>query len=117
MVHQQGQVVFCAFLSVLSINQDIIFKHIPVTTAVVQGSINTEVIAIHKDHLGLAQFGSIDDDGYSVLTQHLLQMMKQAPSVILKNWEKYSLSLCGGYKWSNNPGIAFVNLAELIKLI
>ncbi|KAF8519138.1 hypothetical protein BU17DRAFT_47991, partial [Hysterangium stoloniferum] len=88
--------------------------HVPVISAVVQGSVNTEVIAIHKDHLGLAHFSSVFDNEYSILTQHLLLMARQAPSVILRYWEKHSLVLCKGYQWSNNPGMMLHISASLM---
>ncbi|KAF8519397.1 hypothetical protein BU17DRAFT_22048, partial [Hysterangium stoloniferum] len=58
--------------------------HVPVFSAVVPGAINTQALAIHKTHMGLAQFTSRDDNEYDVLMQCLLQMFEKAPSAILK---------------------------------
>ncbi|KAF8527155.1 hypothetical protein BU17DRAFT_39893, partial [Hysterangium stoloniferum] len=67
-------------------------KHVPVISAVVPGSTNAEVFGLHKNHMGLIQFGSMDDDDYLMLARNLLRMVERAPSYILPNWS------------TNNPG-------------
>ncbi|KAF8512223.1 hypothetical protein BU17DRAFT_96494 [Hysterangium stoloniferum] len=77
--------------------------HVPVSSAVVPGSVDTQVVAIHKNHLGLAQFDSNADEGYDSITRLIHQITNQAPLAIHKNWETNSLVLCKGSQWCNNP--------------
>ncbi|KAF8526579.1 hypothetical protein BU17DRAFT_40487, partial [Hysterangium stoloniferum] len=99
--------VFCYEAYGTARSSDSPMDHVPAFSAVVQGAINVESLAIHKTHMGLAQFTSHDDSEYDVLLQHLLQMICKAPSDILKNWEKHSVSLGRQNQLLNNPGIVF----------
>ncbi|KAF8519406.1 hypothetical protein BU17DRAFT_47785, partial [Hysterangium stoloniferum] len=87
------------------------FFHVPAFSAVVQGAINTQALAIHKTHMGLAQFTSRDDNEYDVLMQCLLQMVEKASFAILTNWEKHCVSLGRQNQFFKNPGIVF-NIRE-----
>ncbi|KAF8524669.1 hypothetical protein BU17DRAFT_42687, partial [Hysterangium stoloniferum] len=65
--------------------------HVPIFSAIVPGSTNTEVFGLHKNHMSLVQFSSMDDD-YFTLARNLLRMVEKAPSGILPKWS------------TNNPG-------------
>ncbi|KAF8524260.1 hypothetical protein BU17DRAFT_6911, partial [Hysterangium stoloniferum] len=55
---------------------------VPITSVVVPGLVHAKVFIFHKDHMGLVQFGSMDDDGYLILAGNLRHMVEEAPSYI-----------------------------------
>ncbi|KAF8509768.1 hypothetical protein BU17DRAFT_55925 [Hysterangium stoloniferum] len=63
-------------------------QHVPVFSARVPGSVNTEAIGFSKDHMGLVRFSSMDDDDYVQLSQRLLQMVEVISSQHHKLLEK-----------------------------
>ncbi|KAF8522729.1 hypothetical protein BU17DRAFT_44365, partial [Hysterangium stoloniferum] len=106
--------IFC-YETYGTVSDGSLMDHVPTFSAVVQGAINTQALAIHKTHMGLAQFTSHDDNEYDILMQCLLQMVEKAPSAILKNWEKHYVSLGRQNQLLNNPGIVFNILEGLLK--
>ncbi|KAF8507943.1 hypothetical protein BU17DRAFT_57063, partial [Hysterangium stoloniferum] len=62
--------------------------YVPAISAVVPGSVNIKSLGIHKDHMGLVQFGSKHDSDYLVLVGELQQMVSGAPLQWHKTLEK-----------------------------
>ncbi|KAF8530041.1 hypothetical protein BU17DRAFT_35470 [Hysterangium stoloniferum] len=63
---------------------------IPISSAAVSGSVNVEVVAFHKNHMNLVQFGSMDDGDYIVLVQKLQDMVEMIPQRYKKILEKFN---------------------------
>jgi hypothetical protein len=54
---------------------------------VIPGVIGVEPIPLHQDHIGLAIFDDRDDNDFRILTSHLSEMVKLAPTMIVEKWE------------------------------
>jgi len=62
---------------------------VPKASAVVPGAVNVEAMAINKDHVGMAKYGSADDPDYQTLEGHISDMVAKAQVVIGDKWEKH----------------------------
>lgn len=58
-------------------------------SAVVPGTQNAESVALKKDHFGIAKFSHSSDWDFRTLASHLSCIAEEAPSKVVKNWDRY----------------------------
>ncbi|KAI5839105.1 hypothetical protein DFP73DRAFT_502168 [Morchella snyderi] len=69
-----------------------IFGHkmvVPKASAVVPGTTNAEVIAIHSDHDEMVKFKSAEDDGFRRVAACISLMFEKAPVEIVLKWRRW----------------------------
>jgi hypothetical protein len=49
--------------------------------------VNTETIALNKDHIGISKFGSSEDEDYVTVSGHLRLMIDVGPERIAQRWK------------------------------
>jgi hypothetical protein len=59
---------------------------VPKASAVVPGVADVEPIAIMADHINMAKFSSMEDDGFCTISGHLSLMVKDCAAKIETNW-------------------------------
>jgi len=62
---------------------------VPKYSAVVPGTVNVEVIAIHKDHIGMAKFHSLQDDDFQTIYGNINLIVNDAPEKIAERWQRH----------------------------
>ena len=50
---------------------------------------NAELVALKKDHTGIAKFDDADDWDFRIVASHLSEMAGVAPLKVAKKWEQY----------------------------
>ncbi|KAF8511483.1 P-loop containing nucleoside triphosphate hydrolase protein [Hysterangium stoloniferum] len=62
---------------------------VPKTSAIVPGIVNVESIGMHKAHIGMAKFQSIDDNDFKSISLIVQDMIRKAPSAVQTRWTKF----------------------------
>jgi hypothetical protein len=48
--------------------------------------VDAETIALHKDHIGISKFGSLQDEDFLTVSGHVKLMIIKAPKRIAERW-------------------------------
>jgi hypothetical protein len=62
------------------------WKIVPKSSASPPGVVGVEVIALYKDHIGIAKFASADDDDFQTICRCLNEMVKKSSARIAERW-------------------------------
>ena len=61
-------------------------KIVPKFSASLPGAVGVEVIALYKDHIGMAKFASADDDDFQTICRSLNEMVEKSSAKIAERW-------------------------------
>jgi hypothetical protein len=59
---------------------------VPRHLATIQGERNAEVVVLHADHIQMVKFGGRSDSDYGRIAEYLVDLVKDAPTKVEKNW-------------------------------
>ena len=60
----------------------------PAALAVISGAVDADTIPLHKHHIGMVKYSSIDDLAFQTVLPCIQSMVHAARSKVLSNWEQ-----------------------------
>jgi hypothetical protein len=60
---------------------------VPTASAVVPGTVGADAIPLHKHHINIVKFGSVDDLAFQTVLTCINSMVQAAVAIVNSNWE------------------------------
>jgi hypothetical protein len=62
---------------------------VPKSSAVVPGTKDADAFAIHKDHVNMVKFASVEDGDFQTVSTVLVLLAQSAPNKIIEKWKQH----------------------------
>ncbi|KAF8236424.1 hypothetical protein L208DRAFT_1390926, partial [Tricholoma matsutake] len=59
------------------------------SSAILPESINSQSIALNRDHVNICKFHDITEPDFKTVVSHLFKMVEDAPSKITETWKRH----------------------------
>jgi hypothetical protein len=61
---------------------------VPAALAVIPGAVDVDAIPLHKHHINMVKFGSVDDLAFRTVLPHIMSMVQAAVVEVNNQWEQ-----------------------------
>ena len=80
--------VGCGFGKVINLSE-VLFQLVERPSAILPESINSQSVALNRDHVNICKFGNFAESDFKIVISHLSEMVGAAPSNITKKWKMH----------------------------